>query len=171
VADQIPLIYADTCVYLDLITRNDDVHKDSGEPRWKIARQLFEAVDRGAARLAASALIEAEVLCNGTTRGRRERSQRVADQLRTWFTSPETLWADVDRFVAREAARLSEEYGHLRAADRRFSAADAVHLASAVRCKCSHFMTHDEGFPLGHVIEGVRVLRPGVVWQVTLFDT
>lgn len=165
-----PLIYADTCIYLDLITRNEDPHKDTGEPRWKIARNLFQAVDDGRARLAASALIEAEVLCNGAAQERRERSERVAARLRTWFTSPETLWVDIDRFIAREAARLSEDYGHLRVGDRRFGAADAMHLAAALRANCDYLMTHDNGYPTKQTIEGVIVQRPAVVWAETLFD-
>ena len=168
--DKPPLIYADTCIYLDLITRNDDPHNDTGEPRWKIARSLFRAVDSRQVRLAASALIEAEVLCNGKTQERRERSEQVATRLRTWFSSPETLWVDIDRFIAREAARLSEEYGHLREGQRRFSAADAMHLAAAVRSQCNYLMTHDKGYPTKQVIEGVTVCRPAVVWAETLFE-
>ena len=169
--DRPPLIYADACVYLDLITRNEGLHADTGEPRWKIARGLFQAAEIGQVRLAASALIEAEVLCNGRTQERREQSEQVAARLRTWFTSPETLWIDIDRFVAREAARLSEEYGHLRVGKKRFAAADAMHLAAAVRAKCDYLMTHDNGYPTKQVIEGVTVRRPAVVWAETLFDT
>jgi predicted nucleic acid-binding protein len=170
VPDKPPLIYADTCIYLDLITRNEDPHKDTGEPRWKIAGSLFRAVDNRQVRLAASALIEAEVLCNGRVQARRERSEQVAARLRTWFSSPETLWVDIDRFIAREAARLSEEYGRLREGERRFSAADAMHLAAAVRSQCNYLMTHDNGYPTKQVIEGVTVCRPTVVWAETLFD-
>jgi len=170
VAEKPTLVYADTCVYVDLITRNEGAHKDTGEPRWKIARSLFEAVDRGAVRLVASSLIEAEVLCNGKTRERQERSEQVAERLRTWFTSPETIWIDIDRFIAREAARLSDHYGHLHEGARRFSAADAIHLASAIRANCDYLLTHDNGYPAKQVIEGVHVQRPAVVWALTLFD-
>lgn len=168
--DRPSLIYADTCIYLDLITRNEHPHQDTGEPRWKIARRLFKAVDDGQVRLAASALIEAEVLCNGITQERRDRSEVVAGRLTTWFTSPETLWIDIDRFIAREAARLSEEYGYLRAGNKRFGAADAMHLAAAVRAKCDYLMTHDNGYPTKQIIEGVTVQHPSVVWAETLFD-
>jgi predicted nucleic acid-binding protein len=164
------LVYADTCIYLDLITRNEDPHKDTGEPRWKVARRLFEAVGDGRVRLVASPLIEAEVLCNGGTQARRERSEQIADRLRTWFTSPKTLWVDIDRFIAREAARLSRDYGHLREGPRRFSAADAMHLAAAIRANCDYLLTHDNGYPTKQVIEGVHVQRPAVVWAETLFE-
>ena len=168
--DNPPLIYTDPCIYLDQITRNEDPHKDTGEPRWKTARSLFQAVDNRQVRLAASALIEAEVLCNGATHERQERSEQVAARLRTWFTSPETLWIDIDRFIAREAARISAEYGHLRVGQRRFGAVDAMHLAAAVRARCDYLMTHDNGYPTKQVIEGVTVQRPAVVWAETLFD-
>jgi predicted nucleic acid-binding protein len=170
VPDRLPLIYADSCVYLDLITRNTDPHKVTEEPRWRSASSLFGAMDRGVAKLAASPLVEAEVLCNGNTQQRQARSERVADLLRGWFTSPNVLWVDVDRLIAREAARLTVDYGDLRAGERRMSAADAMHLAAALRARCDYFMTHDEGFPLGQVIEGVHVIRPEAVWQETLFD-
>jgi predicted nucleic acid-binding protein len=170
VPDRVPLIYPDTCIYLDLIIRNDDPHKDDGQPRWRSALALFDAVEQGQVQLVASPLVEAEVLCNGTTQARRQRSAQVAERLRTWFTSPGTLWVDIDRFAAQEADRLSEQYGHLREGDRRFSAADALHLAAAVRSGCNYLMTHDEGFALGEVIEGVRVDRPKMVWQPTLFS-
>lgn len=168
--DRPPLIYVDACVYLDLITRSTDPHKDTGEERWRIAEKLFTAVADNHVRLVASPLIEAEVLCNGITQERKKRSEKVAEKLHTWFNSPKTLWVDIDRIVAQEAARLSEQYGHLHKGDRRFGATDAMHLAAALRARCSQLMTHDGGYPLGHEIEGVRVMRPQIVWQQTLFD-
>lgn len=170
VPDRVPLIYVDACIYLDLITRNTDLNHDTGEDRWRSANQLFTAVANGNVRLVASPLIEAEVLCNGKTQERRRRADVVTKKLLTWFNSPKTLWVDIDRIVAQEAARLSEQYGHLHKGDRRFGAADAMHLAAAVRARCSHLMTHDGGFPIDHAIEGVKVMRPTVVWSETLFD-
>lgn len=168
--DRTPLIYVDANVYLDLITRNTDPHKDTGDPRWQSAKALFEAVERQAVRLASSPLIEAEVLCNSTTQRRQTTSDNVTRSLRSWFQSPNTIWVDVDRGIAREAARMANDYGHLRPGDKRMSAADAMHLAAAVRAQCGYLMTHDEGFPIGHEIEKVKVKRPAVVWQETLFD-
>jgi predicted nucleic acid-binding protein len=48
--------------------------------------------------------------------------------------------------------------------------ADAIHLASAIRMDCHYFMTHDQGFPIGHTTEGVQVVRPQPVWQESLFE-
>jgi len=49
-------IYLDTCVYLDLLTRNKTAHKDTGEPRWQVAKALFDAVNDDRVVLAASSL-------------------------------------------------------------------------------------------------------------------
>ncbi|MEU8804775.1 PIN domain-containing protein [Spirillospora sp. NPDC048819] len=170
--DRGPLIYIDSCVYLDLITRNEDPQAGTGEPRWNSAKRLFEAWHSGHILLAASPLIEAEVLCNGKTEERRQRSNNVEEMLRSWFTSPSVLWVDIDRFTAREAARLRDQYGHLHDEGKRpFGAADALHLAAACRAKCDYFMSQDGGFPFGHAIDKMKVERPKDVWDPTLFDS
>ncbi|KAB2351061.1 type II toxin-antitoxin system VapC family toxin [Actinomadura rudentiformis] len=169
--DNPPTVYADSCVYLDLITRNEQLQAGTDEPRWKPAKRLFEAWHSGRILLAASALIEAEVLCNGKTQERRQRSTNVDEMLRSWFTSPSILWIDIDRFTAREAARLREQYGHLHDQDKRpFGATDALHLAAACRAKCDYFMSQDGGFPFGHTIDKMKIERPLDVWEPTLFD-
>lgn len=162
------VIYVDTSVYLDLLTQNATPHKDTGEPRWKSARALFDAVNDDRIALAASALIEAEVNCAGAVR---DGSQPVLDQVRGWFTAESTRWADVDRFLAREAADIARQW-HPQRADKtkRLGGADAIHLAAAVRLACGYLMTHDEGFPLGHNVNGVKILRPTVVWDPHLLD-
>jgi predicted nucleic acid-binding protein len=165
-----PRIYSDADVYLDLVTRNKELNKGNGEPRWKSAQILFEGIAAGRATMVASALSEAEVLLNGKTQERRARSQRVDEKLRTWFSSPSTIWVDIDRFLVRDAERLRVEYGPLRVGSRPFGPRDGLHFAAALRAKCDYFMTHDEGFPIGQVIEGMQVVRPHVVWQEMLFD-
>ena len=163
-----PLIYIDSCVYIDLVVKNTNVHKKTGKPRWHSAREVFDAVNHDRARLAASALIEAEVCCNGQAR---KDSARVRDLLTGWFTAASTSWTDVDRFLARDAARLAREHAHKRENQQRsFGGADATHMAAAIRLGCDYLMTHDEGFPLGCTIEGVQVIRPEAVWPATLMD-
>ncbi|MFC0861897.1 type II toxin-antitoxin system VapC family toxin [Sphaerimonospora cavernae] len=163
-----PLIYPDSDMYLDLITRNEALHKKTGQPRWLSAKAVFEGIEVGYARMAVSPLIEAEVLINGSTRERSARSPRVAEMLGTWFTSPQTLWVDIDRFLVREALRLREEYGRFHQGSKPFKSADALHLAAALRAKCRYFMTHDEGFPIGMAVDGMEVIRPEVVWPEPL---
>jgi predicted nucleic acid-binding protein len=163
-----PLVYIDSCVYLDLIVRSQDLHPDTGEERGKGARSLFQAVDDGRIRLAASSLVQAEVGCNG--HARRDKP-RILELLEGWWTSPETAWREVDRYITREAVRLTEAWHTVHEPGRRgMGSADAIHLATAVDLGCSYFLTHDGGFPLGHKVEGVQVQRPEVVWQESLLD-
>jgi predicted nucleic acid-binding protein len=77
----------------------------------------------------------------------------------------------VDRFLARDAGQLAKAW-HPKRADKKKSlgGADATHLAAAVRLDCDYLMTHDEGFPLGHTVNGVQVVRPKVVWPEHLLD-
>lgn len=163
-----PRIYVDSTVYLDLITEEKATQPDTGEPRWKSAKALFDAVNDDRVVLAASALIETEVLVVGA---RKPDSDGALNLIRGWFMAESTLWTDVDRFLAREAVRLAEHWHGKRASrDRRMRGADATHLAAAVRLGCDYLMTNDEGFPLGHEVEGVKVVRPSEVWPKHLFD-
>ena len=161
-----PLVYVDACVYLDLITRNSQADKETVNQRWHIAKKVFDAVDGDQVRLASSSLIEAEVCCNGSARG---ESERIRDLVRGWFTARSTVWTEVDRHLAREAVRIMNEHRKKAAGEKKMSAADALHLAAAARLQCDYFMTQDEGFPIGHKIEGLQVIRPQVVWPEQLF--
>lgn len=163
----IPLVYIDSCVYLDLISKNaSEMHVETAEPRWKSAKKVFDAVNQDRVRLAASALIEAEVCCNGESR---KESERVRKLVRGWFTAKSTVWTDVDRFLARDAADLSKTYGP-NPNGKKFKSADATHMAAAIRLECEYLMTNDEGFPIGKEIGGVKIIRPAIVWQEDLLD-
>lgn len=161
-----PLVYVDACVYLDLIIRNSQTDKESDEQRWRVAKKVFDAVNGDQVRLASSSLIEAEVCCNGSAR---RESERVRHLIRGWFTARSTVWTEVDRHLAREAVRIMNEHRQKAAGKTKMSAADALHLAAAARLQCDYFMTQDEGFPIGHKIEGLQVIRPQVVWPEQLF--
>lgn len=160
-----PLIYVDSCVYLDLITRNKEPHADTGEERWRSAKGLFDAVNEDDVRLASSSLIEAEVGCNGEAR---RAKQEIRDRLAGWFTARSTEWVEIDRYLAREAVRLTNTWQGKGERGKRMSAADALHLAAALRLEADYLMTHDGGFPLGHRVDGMLVTRPLVVWQESL---
>lgn len=162
-----PVVYVDSCVYMDLLGKNREKHKDTQEPRWESAKAVFDAVNSDKVVLAASALIDAEVNCLGVVRG---GAQTVHDRVRGWFTAPSTLWTDVDRFLARDAAELALRYQDYVPAGKKLGGADATHLAAAVRLRCTHLMTHDEAFPIGHVVSGVQVIRPAEVWPRDLLD-
>jgi predicted nucleic acid-binding protein len=165
----VPLIFVDSDVYLDLIMKSTDLHPDTGQERWRTAKELFDAINADRARLASSALVEAEVLCNGQSR---RDSERIRALLRAWFNAPSTVWTDVDRFVARDASKLAERYAHLRdnPSAKGLQGADATHLAAAIRLNCDYLMTYDRGFPIGNTVDGVQVMRPRPVWPLTLLD-
>ncbi len=129
-----PLVYVDSDVYLDLVMRNETPHAESGEERWRSAVTLFDAVNADLARLASSALIEAEVCCNGEAR---RESDRVRGLLRGWFTAPGTAWTDVDRYLARRAVEVMNKYQGQGPGEKKMGSADALHLAAAVRLGCN----------------------------------
>lgn len=160
-----PLVYVDSCVYLDLVMRNRDPHADTGEERWRSAKVVFDAVNSDEIVLASSALVEAEVCCNGDARSGK---QRVRDLLTGWFTAPSTAWVEIDRYLAREAVRLTDIWQGR--GEKRLGSADALHLAAALRLGADFFMTHDRGFPLGQRVDGMNVMRPDVVWQESLWN-
>lgn len=165
----LPRVYPDANVYLDLITRNEDINKGTGEERWRSAAAVFDGIFAREAEMVASPLVEAEVLCNGNARLRRERSEKVRELLRTWFIAPGTIWVDIDRYLVREAVRLRDAYGSQHEkGSKPFGATDALHLAAALRAKCGYFMTCDEGFPLGQTIDGMKIIRPNIVWPEKL---
>lgn len=169
-----PVVYVDSCVFLDLITRNtQDVHADTLEPRWMSAKLVLDAVRAGKIRLAASSLTEAEVLANGETRRRKKSSATVADGLRAWFGSRDTKWTDVDRFLARSAEKIAADFSGKSANQgkgKSLRGADAVHVAAAVRLEADYLMTHDGAFPIGHKVEETQIIRPTMVWPPDIFD-
>lgn len=79
----LPRVYPDANVYLDLITRSEDINKGTGEERWRSAAAVFEGIFAREVEMVASPLVEVEVLCNGNARLRRERSEKVRELLRT----------------------------------------------------------------------------------------
>lgn len=162
-----PLIYVDSCVYIDQITDRQTPHAETDEPRSVSANQLFAAVKSGQVRLGASALIEAEVGCNGET-------NLTADDIRAkidaWLSARSTELIEVDRYLARRAIDLLAEWRPK--CEKRMGSGDAMHLAAAVELGCDYVFTHDTGFPIGHTVEGTAVQRPSEVWPPFLdFDS
>jgi len=154
-------IYADSCIYLSVIKRDADLIDD--RPRWKIARSLFAAAERGEVIICASTLVQAEVTGHGDVRGAGANSDAqklVAD----WFLSDYIEWCDVDRLITRRVPELSQQYG--------LRGADAIHLATAIRLRAAYLISNDNGFARAHgqTVEGVQVIKPQVVWQETLED-
>lgn len=164
-----PLIYIDTCVYLDVLFERTSLHPKTREPRWKSAKALFQAIYDGRANLATSALIEAELGCFADVR---DGGEEVHDKVRAWLDAPppSTVYVEVDRFLARDAARLSKQLYEQDPKAKQLKTLDSVHLAAAVRCNADHLMTQDGAFPIGQTIEGVEVGYTDVKWEVGLWD-
>lgn len=163
----VPLVYIDSSVYVDLLAKNKEKHPETGEPRWRSAAALFAAVDREQVRLAASSLVEAEVLTKPVFR---LKDVRVQDQVRQRFRAATVVWSDIDRFLAQDAESLAAEYYGKVQKQGGMGAADALHLAAAVRLGCDYLLTQDSGFPIGDTVQRVKVRYTEVVWQESLDD-
>jgi predicted nucleic acid-binding protein len=162
-----PLVYLDTDVYVDLLTLNTEVHSEDGRLRHIVAKEVFEAIENGDIRLAASALTEAEIGCNAS---KAKNKQNVEALLASWFTARSTTWIEIDRHLAREAVRLANAWRADNAVPgKKMSTADALHLAAAVATGSHYFMTYDGGHPIAQNVEGVQIIRPAVVWQQDLW--
>lgn len=156
-------IYADSCMYISVIKRDPEPVAD-GTPRWQVSKSMFAAAERGDLLILASTLVQAEVAGNGEVRTKPVDSR--AQQLVTdWFLADYIEWCDVDLFISRRVPELSRKYG--------LRGADAIHLASAIRLRADYLISNDNGFAAchGEAIDGVRVIKPEVVWQETLQDT
>ncbi|MBN7403644.1 PIN domain-containing protein [Mycobacteroides abscessus subsp. abscessus] len=162
-----PKVYVDTSVYLDLLAKETQPHPTTRRPRWESAKALFDAVNSDRVVLAASALIEAEVNCVAVVR---DGDLSIHELVRGWFTAESTIWTDVDRFLARDAAKLAKQWGPYSAKGKKLGGADATHLAAAVRLDCDYLMTQDAGFPIGQTVGGVKVILPEEVWPRDLLD-
>jgi hypothetical protein len=72
--------------------------------------------------------------------------------------------------LAQDAETLAAEYYDKVQKQNHMGAADALHLAAAVRLRCDYLLTQDAGFPIGDTVQKVKVRYPGVVWQESLDD-
>jgi predicted nucleic acid-binding protein len=150
-ANEQPLIYADACIFLEVLQQTHG--------RWRDSLKVLLAAERGDVQLLASRLLAVEV---GRFRGDASRS-RVDELVLKYLESVNTQWAEVDLLISRQARELSWQFGIK-------SGADAIHLATAVRLRADYFMSRDGGFPYGQTIESTFVTNPQVVWTPSLFD-
>ena len=147
----IPIVYADTCLFLEVLQRTHG--------KWRDSLRVLEAAERRDVRLVASRLLAAEI---GRFRGDAIKYQ-VDELVLRYLGGVETMWAEVDLLITEQARRLSWQF-------KIKSGADAVHLATAVRLKADYFMSRDGGFPYGQKIESTMVVNPSVVWTPTFMD-
>lgn len=145
-----PLVYVDTCIFLNVIKRET--------PFWPDALKTLLAAGRGDIQLVASTLVLAEVASwnGGVDPVKRD------EVIERYLTNAPVLWHEVDLFVAEDARKICDVH--------KMRGADAVHLATAVRSKAAYLVSNDKRFPYGQVIGGVKVLRPTVLWDATIHD-
>ncbi|WP_349268681.1 type II toxin-antitoxin system VapC family toxin [Mycolicibacterium parafortuitum] len=163
------MIYVDTCVFLDMLFTRTKPHPATGEPRWKSAKALFEAIYDGRVHLATSALVETELGCFADVR---DGGSEIHDKVRSYLDAPppSTLYVEVDRSLARDAVRLSRMLHQQDPEAKQLKSLDAVHMAAAVRLHANYLMTQDGAFPIGHTVEGVDVRWTEIVWPAGLWD-
>jgi predicted nucleic acid-binding protein len=147
-----PLVYADACVFLEVVQKTHGL--------WRESFRVLQAAESGEIRLAASRLLAAEI-----GRFRRDVGRDSLDKLiLRYLDNVGVQWAEVDLLIARDARQLSWRYEIK-------SGADAVHLATAVRLRANYFMSRDGGFPYGEVIDDTTlVTHPTAVWTPSLDD-
>jgi predicted nucleic acid-binding protein len=152
VATTKPRVYVDAAIFVSVL---------KNEPTASICLAVLEAAERGDIQLIASRLLPVEV---GAYKGDRVAIGKPAadDLVSRFLESVNAEWVELDVIVSREARRISWE--------RNLRSADAIHLATAIYRKATHFMTLDEKFPLGTTIEGVEISLPRIVWVPTLLD-
>lgn len=146
-----PRIYADSSVFVSVLRNEADTSP--------MCLSLLEAAERKDIQLIESRLVSVEV---GAYRGDRPGEVAADELIERYLDSVNAEWSEVDIIVAREARRISWAHN--------LRSADAIHLATAIRRQATHLMTLDQGFPLGQVVDGVRVSLPEVVWTPTLLD-
>ena len=143
-------VYADADLFVSVLKK---------EPRHAEALSIFLAAERRDIQLVASRLLSVEVAGWG---GERPGPETADELVARFLDGVGVEWVEVDILVARDARRLGWEHG--------LRAADAVHLATAVRRNAAYFMTFDKGYPHGQSVDGTLVCEPRVVWPPTIYD-
>jgi predicted nucleic acid-binding protein len=146
-----PLVYADACIFLEVLQQTHG--------QWRDSFKVLQAAEREDIRLLASRLLAVEV---GRFRGDASRT-RVDQLVLQYLDRVNTQWVEVDLLIAQLARNLSWQFSIK-------SGADAVHLATAVRLRADFFMSRDGVFPYGQTIESTSVINPSIVWTPSLMD-
>lgn len=144
------LVYIDTCVFINVIKRET--------PFWPGSLKMLLAAERGDIQLVASTLVLAEVASwNG------EVDPRKRDQvIEQYLTNADIQWYELDLFVVEETRRLCDSF--------EMRGADAAHLATAIRARADYLVSNDKRFPYDRTVGGVKVIRPTVLWDATIYD-
>lgn len=104
-----------------------------GDERFSdVSRLILESIADGTLRAVASTLLMAEFI---VLPFRKNRNDLAARYEHTLLTFPNLRIYQVDRHIARTAARIRAHYG--------FRLPDAIHLATAVQSDADVFITND----------------------------
>jgi len=147
-----PLVYWDSCVFLDRIPQTPD--------RIEALRELTDRAQAGGLRIATSAFTMCEVAKVKGVPLPEEQERLIVD----FFDNPYIVLVQVDEFAARKTRELVRTHAGLKGRD-------AVHIASALLAGAPVLHTYDEKHltPLNGV-EGLRILIPGSEDSQLLLD-
>jgi predicted nucleic acid-binding protein len=137
-------VYADTCLFLNVIKREQGL--------WPDALKILLAAERGDIHLVASTLLLTEV---ASYKGDIDLAARDT-VIEKYLENLNIEWAEVDLFTVADARKLCDQY--------KLRGADAVHLATAIRRKADYFISRDKGFPYNTSVgNGTPVTLPILV--------
>jgi predicted nucleic acid-binding protein len=149
-----PLVYVDSCIYINVIRREPTL--------WPDSLKVLLAAHRGDIRLVASTLLLVEL--NGQKRAdstdfRDDRDKVVS----LYLNSLNVEWVEVDHITTRDTRMISEQH--------RLLGADAAHLATAIRRNADYFISRDKQFPYGRTVgTRTKVVTPSILWNPTTDD-
>ncbi|HUZ09665.1 MAG TPA: PIN domain-containing protein [Acidimicrobiales bacterium] len=140
--------FLDTSVFLAAI--NNEQQAAEGSVRAEVAAQIFKAAERKEIDLFSSSLVAAEIIYKKGSLTLSEESEPAIDEYLN--NSHRPLWVDVDYSLAVDARKIVRRNG--------LQAADALHLAAAVRAGSDILLRWDRKFNALTTIDGVRVTDP-----------
>jgi len=120
------LVGLDTTPLIYFTEGNPDYHK--------IVKPFFDAFDLGEFNIVTSIITLAETLVIPLRKGNNEVAQRYRNFLKTDGVD----LVDVSWSIAERAAQLRATYG------KKIKPPDAIHLATAIEAKATHFLTNDK---------------------------
>ena len=144
----LPVVYLDSCVYLEAITMQTPARGD-------IAQSLIEAVELGDIKVVASEIVRVEV------RGKDPEANRLTGEI---LKHAGFEWVPVSRPVAELARQLGTQFSKLQAAD-------AVHIATAKLRGAGQLMTWDQDLLKLGDQAGIPVIEPRELGQGRLAVT
>lgn len=138
-------LYWDANVFIRLVEGNDPVSDQLG-------RLLAYALVEGHVSIHSSALTLAETLVHPLRKNDRE----LLDTYRDFFDPNGSLEiAEVDRSILEEAAKIRSQLEALKLPD-------AIHIATARKLDCTHFVTGDKRLAVGTSLRCIDLTLPGL---------